>query len=85
MSNHKNAFNNVHPADSVCLDTPWIGFPQNWGSPIGPVFTVRLDPVVNTRRDSAGAARREPSFDDMVQLIDEFAGWNDDVLRELAR
>jgi hypothetical protein len=89
MANQHQSQNNARPPVSVSADPPLIGFLNtNWGTSLGPAFSVSLDPQVNVRLDLVTSPRtsygRSPRTK-MDLLTEEFAEWNDDLLGELAR
>jgi hypothetical protein len=89
MANQNESQNNTRPPVSLSADPPWIGFPSsNWGTSLGPAFSVTLDPQINVRRDLMTPIRTEHGRSSrmlMDQLTEEFAERNDDLLGELAR
>lgn len=88
MLKERNLETNAHPPVCLSAAPAWIGFPNaNWGTTLGPSFSVTLDPQVNvaTGADRLGKGREQVSLVEMDRLLDEFADRNDEVLRELAR
>jgi hypothetical protein len=89
MANQNESQNNAHPPVNLSADPPWIGFPNtNWGSSIGPAFSVRLDPQVNVRQDLVSPPLNErgrSSLMEMDELMQEFVEGNDELLGRPAR
>jgi hypothetical protein len=92
MDTRNLASSNVYPGPaSVSVDLPWIGTPStNWSVTASQVCSVRLNPQIDLSASpiqsaSSESLKRRVRRRLMTDLTDEFATWNDELLRELAR
>lgn len=84
---------NGYPAPvSLSIDVPWSALPStNLGVFTSQTFSVHLDPQLDVSHTSSGIwgddmiAKRRFRRKALSALMGEFAVWNDELLRELAR